>query len=271
MRGSRPTLWIAFLAAVLAALSVLAVYSFPALTQKPSLPLGGTLTYKNITYDYEVITIPSYGTGWGGPITNVTFEGVHFRLWPEGNSSSTIWLQGTAVGAGGVDLAFGSFADNQSAAFNPWPSVDSWFSPDGAFGVTMIGYNGGSIEVRLYASNPPVTDAAETVPLDVIKYLPNGTTSPIRIDFGSVTLLIQVDPLLSAAFIHLNVSATLPNSTVESFSAWQGGSTRPWCGIVWGSPHDILAGATCAETFAPDHSVGMVWDSDLNITLLVRQ
>lgn len=230
----------------------------------PSSPLVG-----GINYSSEVVQIPANGSGWG-PVSTISFDGVHFRLWPEILSPMAVFLQGTGTEPNGIDLAFFVSENNSSTGGNPPPtneSVRTWFAPDGSFGVTWLSGTRGSMDVRLSVAQPMVAYAEENVTLHPIVGL---NETPSTVSFGGVTFRLQVLGWLSPAGPFLNASATEPNGTVNWFHLWNGPLVA--CTMWNGTPAWVFGNGnvTCLEGAAPDHTVALVWNGDLGVTLMVR-
>jgi hypothetical protein len=229
----------------------------------------------NITYSSEEVTIPANGSGFG-PVSDLAFQGIQFRLWPEFLSPSTVYLQGTGTEPGGVDLAFIVFASNASVGGNPPPTnaeVQSWYSADGVFGVTWLGGTSSAVNVQLSVASPQPLYADEnvTLPSQVASFnLSAGTenTTTETVGFHGVQFSLQ---LQNDFFVEgLIASAQLANGTIVPLPLATGGPSPAACGITGDAPYDILGNATCLQAADPARGVGLVWGGGSTATLMVR-
>lgn len=222
----------------------------------------------NVAYVSEDVEIPAAGSGWG-PLTNVTYHGVEFRLWPEFESPWVHYLQGTGLESSGVDLAFVVFSNNSSDGGNPPPtnaSVRAWLAPDGEFGVTWLSANQSAVDLELLVSDPSIEYAYHDVTLPSISS--TGNTSNQSVDFEGVCFTMEIVGWGSGAGPSIEASALEPNGTVVSLGMWDGPAVA--CSIVGNTPAGTLGNATCLEHGAPGHSVSLLWDGYLGLTLMVR-
>jgi hypothetical protein len=171
------------------------------------------VVYGNTTFAARDITIPVAASGWG-PATEVTWQNVHFRLWPERLGAFTSYLQGTGKSPTGVVYAFVIDPEASPPAGNlsfPGPSASSWYSPDGSFGVTWESQRAGSWNVRLWAANPSPVFAVQQVVLPPPTFSVGPTTS---VDLSNVRLDLRIEGWGTPAGPSLNVSATEPEGIV---------------------------------------------------------
>lgn len=226
-------------------------------------PPGGGARYVS-----ENIQVPAAGSGWG-PLTQVTFQGVQFRLWPEFASPEQVYLQGTGTEPNGIDLAFVVFSHNSTVGGNPPPtdaSVRTWFSPDGVFGVIWLSSNPSAVEVELRVSDPLVEYAYENVTLSPITRSSDGVSESM--DFDGVCFTLQVVDGISPGGPTLDASALEPNGTLVELGMSDGLLVA--CAIVGNTPGEALGNATCLESGTSDHSVALLWDGSFTVTLMVR-
>ncbi|MGA8276424.1 MAG: hypothetical protein WB789_03700 [Thermoplasmata archaeon] len=239
----------------------------------PSTPSCGTnlltsycnLVRGNVTYASEDVEIPANASGWG-PVTHLTFHGVQFRLWPELPSPDGVFLQGTGIEPDGVDLAFVVLPNNSSTAGNPPPTngeVQTWFSPDGDFGVTWLGELGQWVSLRLSVADPGITYALESVTLAAVN-----APQPENFTFQGVSFGLQVEGYFSPAGPSLVASVAEPNGTHVHLAEWAGPLLA--CGTVGDTPTGILDHSTCLYTGLPEQGVALLWDGYLTVTLMVR-
>lgn len=244
--------------------AILSTLPGPGIPSGPSSPL-----VKGVNYTSEVVQIPSNGNGWG-PVSNITFNGINFRLWPEVLSPLAVFLQGTGTEPNGIDLAFFVSENNSSTGGNPPPtneSVRTWFAPDGSFGVTWLSGTRDSMDVRLSVAQPMLAYAEDSVTLNPIV---NFSETPSTVSYGGVTFHLQVFGWGTPAGPSLNASATEPNGTVNWLSLWNGPLVA--CAMWNGTPAWAFGNGnvTCLESGAPNHSVALIWDGYLGVTLMVR-
>ncbi|MGP8076430.1 MAG: hypothetical protein ACLP8Y_06850 [Thermoplasmata archaeon] len=221
-----------------------------------------------ITYSAEIIKIQSSGPRWG-PITNTSFEGVQFLFCPEFSSPSTFYLQGTGAELTGARFAF-LVVENNSTAFGsgslliPSVGVREWFSPDGVFGVAWLSTTGHTTTVQLSVADPLPAFFSENVTLNPIA---NFTQAPRTVAYLGVTFNLQGlggGPGGTA----LNATATMPNGTAYPLSMLA--RLLFACGSTNGVPFWVPDHATCLARGSPDHDVAILWDGNLNVTLMVR-
>jgi len=260
----------AILVAVIVAAASLGSVAFLSALPSPAGPVHYPAPLSTpISYTSESVQIPANGSGWG-PLSNITFGGVQFRLWPEFESPWETYVQGTGTEPSGIDLAFVVLENNSSIGGSSPPtneSVRNWFSPDGVFGVTWLSASEHSIAVKLWVARPLPVYAEESLTLNS---LTGFNETPNNATFRGVSFHLQLAGWGAPAGPILNASATAPNGTVEWLSMWDGpliacalaGNTPPW---VFGSEN-----VTCLERGAPDHSVALLWDGYLGVTLMVR-
>ncbi len=284
MASSTPPLWqVAALVVVLGVASVAGFLyaSIPSSARGSStVPVltcpSGALTNSSdgsnggATYVSETVEVPEKGSGWG-PVTNVSFQGVQFRLWPEFTSPGSAYLlQGTGQEPSGVGLAFVVFPNNSSFGGNPPPtnaSVRTWFSPDGVFGVSWLSENGSAIEVDLSVAAPPLVYSSENVTLPSTSS--SGNDPPAVVHFNGVCFTLQVLDWGAPGGPTLNATAVPAQGGVVSLGL-SAGPPRVACSVLGSIRSDILGNATCLESGSPDHSVALLGDGYLSVTLMVR-
>jgi hypothetical protein len=252
---------------VILSLRVLSQTSLPA-AGTPGSGIAGScpLVRGNVTYVAEEVGIPAGGPDWG-PLTNLTFQGVQFRFWPEFWSSGNVaYLQGTGTEPNGVDLAFVVFPNNSSFGNPSLPnaSVRTWLSPDGVFGVTWLSIHAQVLNVRLAVSQPLLTYASENVTLPPSSSMGN---LAVTIDFRCVSFTLQLGEVTTAG-TWIIASALEPDGTIVQLGIWAGPLVA--CGLMGPTPWGTLGNASCLESGAPDHSVALLWEGDTNVTLMIR-
>jgi len=252
------------LVVVVVLLLVLAAVSFRSanIGSPSSAPTGP------ITYSTEIFQIQSSGPPWG-PITNTSFEGVQFLFCPEFSSLSTFYLQGTGAELTGARFAFLVVENNSTALGSGSPLIPSvgvreWFSPDGVFGVAWLSTTGHSIAVELSVANPlPVFFSGNLT----LKPIVNFTRAPETAVYLGVTFNLQGLGRGPGGTM-LNATATMPNGTAYPLSMLA--RLLFACSSTNGVPFWVPDHATCLARGSPDHDVAILWDGNLNVTLMVR-
>ena len=265
----RATLRKAILVAVVVvavSLVLVGVFSIILSPKSPSVfePPKGPITYAS-----EITEIQSNGPPWG-PVTNTSFEGVQFLLCPEFPSPSGFYLQGTGTELSGARFAFVVVSNNSTIFGNGSPlfpsvGVREWVSPDGVFGVALLSSTGHSITVQLSVANPLPALFTENATLNPIL---NGTQAPKTVAYLGVTFSLQGLGWGGPGGPTLNATATMPNGTTYPLSMWDGSLYA--CGATNGVPSWVPDHATCLAHGSPDHDVAILWDGNLNVTLMVR-
>ncbi|HZY92855.1 MAG TPA: hypothetical protein VFG07_08845 [Thermoplasmata archaeon] len=241
---------------------------FPCVGAPPGGECGATLTRSNLTYATEDILVPTSGAG-GSPVTQVSYQGVFFRMWPEHLSEGPPDLQGTGTEPNGVGLAFILLSSNLSTGGNPPPTnatVRTWFSPDGVFGAAWLALIGDSIEVQVAVTEPLLQFRAESVTLPPIGT--GGMDSRTSFAFEGAAFSIQIVDWYSPAGPALNATVLEISGALVGLALWAGPLVA--CSVSGDTPPGILNNASCLESAAPDHGVALVWDGFLQVTLLVR-
>lgn len=236
------------------------------------LPEEGFIQHQNLTYSYVTVPVPSNGSQ-SGPVTWANISGFQFRIWPELSSPWEVYLQGTGREPSGIILAFVVFSNNSSIGGNPPPtneSVRSWYSPDGTFGVVLMSYTFDSFNVRLLVANPMISYDGMNATLspepphadeNSIMNWTNVSWDGYAFDMGIVGSYSPAGPSLRTTVVATNGSSL-------SLNIWDGPLTA--CSIVGSTPLDILQGASCLETSGWNHSIALLWNGWLNVTLMVR-
>src|SRR5208282_983852 len=140
-----------------------------------------------------------------------------------------------------------------------------WVSPDGVFGVALLSSTGHSITVQLSVANPLPALFTENATLNPIL---NGTQAPKTVAYLGVTFSLQGLGWGGPGGPTLNATATMPNGTTYPLSMWDGSLYA--CGATNGVPSWVPDHATCLAHGSPDHDVAILWDGNLNVTLMVR-
>jgi hypothetical protein len=255
----------------LAVLLVAALLCLGALVTTPHLrvvssPSSSTTSFANLTYASEVVSVPFGGMTWVG-VTSDSFAGVNFRLWADASPSLPYQLQGTGTEPNGIDLAYVVFSNNTFTGGGPTnESVQTWISPDGAFGVRWLGFVEQSIVVRLYVASPPVHYDLKVIALN--PPTTSGSSAPITTLFDGVFFQATIVGWYSPAGPSINASASLPSGATVDLSMWDGPLVA--CSVFGSIPSNVLGNSSCLESAGLSHQVALVWDGFESATLLVR-
>lgn len=257
------TVLVSVLVAVIAAVASIA--STPRPSHTPACALSPcSMSHGGLVYKTQVFQIPASGTG-SGPLTRISFGGIPFALWPV-SDNALHELQGTALEPGGLRLAFVVWADNSSVGGNPPPTnetVRTWYAPDGEIGVYWVSYGVQSDSVRLAVSSPSLVYAEKNVTLNRSAL---SAGPPTTFSFLEYNFTISIYGWPSPAGPSLDANVVGPNGSTVQLGLWAG---PPVC-TIGDAPPSMLANATCLETAADNHTVGLVWDGYLGVKLLVR-
>jgi hypothetical protein len=224
----------------------------------------GTPATSNLSYQYEVVTLP-YRGGSGGPLTDLTFGGVRFLLWPEPEGSNSTQLVGRTDEPDGVDLTFVLLPNDGDTGGAPNSTAPGWFAPDGAAGIVWIYSTNASLQLELSVATPPVTEAAENVTLPPSSGDVNSSSS-CRSDFEGYDLTFSRPGGGLPDGPRLNVSGSGPSG---SLGVELGGFLLS-CNPPLGTPVTLEANATCYAVGTDDHGLTILWDGGADVTLLVR-
>ena len=217
--------------------------------------LGPGVLAGNLTYVSESIEVPANTTNAtsSGPLTEVSFQGVQFQLWPIVLSGQVYALDVAAAEPTGVTLAHGLFA-NRTAD----PDGQNWTSPDGVLGASFVNATATSVGAVLRVAVPVpnfLRTIAGVTPLSTQSYC-----------FDRVQFQLSVVGYGSPGGDSLVALVTEPNGTVYQLVDSNGPPSFA-CGSNFPS---ILPGATCLETASPDHGVAIVWDGQSTTYLFVE-
>jgi hypothetical protein len=216
-------------------------------------------TNGNITYASEDVVIPFDASG---PInvTNVSFLGVEFHVWPYDLPPPIFFLQGVTTGPIGV---------NETFVVSPH---GSWYSPDGVFGVAWFSGTNDTIDARLSVADPAIVYAVDNLtPL----WPDNGGSAPATVELGGVVFTWHTwsAPLSGG----IEATATFRNGMQVSLELTQG---QPLLIACTGGPsaiHAVLVNSSCLEDGNPALGVAMAWTIDVSthtaynlLTLMVR-
>jgi hypothetical protein len=252
---------VALSAIIITASVVVATVGILAFTTLPTRPTSTAVGYVS-----EVVHIPVNGGNLSGPESNFSFGGLRFHLWPV--YAGQDWLGGAAVEPSGMEFALVD-TNNVSLPLPPGcPAcgVSSRFiAPDGTFGVTWLSSTAHSDTVLLRAAWPQLDYA-----LSPVRFPPGNSTPECRLGFCNVTFqgitfqLREFRP--NSAGVGFSIVAVGANGSTLLDSAL-GGPPAVNCGA---RPPGMSLPIMCLETMSSNLRVGVAWDEDQNVTLMVR-
>jgi hypothetical protein len=213
----------------------------------------------NITYASEDVVIPFNASGPLN-VTNVSFDGVMFHLWPFDLPPPINFLAGVATGPVGVNLTF---------VVSPH---GSWFSGDGVFGVAWFSGTNDTIDAELSVADPEIVYALENV---TPVWPGNEGSAPATVDLAGVVFTWHTWAATISGGI--DAIATLRNGTQVSLQLGQGQAVLFSCSGGPDAIRDLLVNSSCLEAANAALGVGMAWTVDVTahtdvnlLTLMVR-
>ncbi len=249
-------------AALLAAVAAVAVLTVPAGSPcapgryASSCPVGAGA----ITYDTLDVTVPQTGN-----LTNVSFAGVAFHLW-----SAYGGLEGTATEPDGVTVDFftSMAAELPAGAPGAVPArPPSWISPDGTFGVAVLGSSSGELYLELEVASPSVPYAEAPVTLQLEN---SSRTFPTAVLVQGVSFELAGVGQGPFEAPSLYANATEPNGTGVSLRLAAGPAEPVACGAPSPTQSALLEQGVSLYAGALNDGLAVLWNGQLSVTLLVR-
>ncbi|HTS32981.1 MAG TPA: hypothetical protein VMI55_03460 [Thermoplasmata archaeon] len=246
----------------MAALVVVATVGLVAIANHPTAPTSSAVNYAS-----EVVRIPVNGGNLSGPESNFSFGGILFHLWPE-YIVGTNWLTGAAVGPSGMELALID-TNNVSWAVPPGcracGGLSNFTAADKTFGVTWLSSSAHSDTVLLRAAWPQPEYALSTVTFPPGDRKPDCQLGFCNVTFQGITFHFSEFPP-NPAGSGFDIVAVGANGSTLLQSAL-GGPPAYNCGI---RPPGVSLPIMCEETMSNNLRVGVAWDGDQNVTLIIR-
>lgn len=212
---------------------------------------------ESLSYDDELVQVPidTLDGSSGGPMTNDTFDGVEFQLWPE------VWARTSTWNLYGLDIAImeRSGIELRSVVFSnttPELAPSNWTAPDGIASVTWLSNVSNSISALLRVAQPGPDYHLASVAIS--------TGQPLTYCFDNVRFELSIPTVGGPAGEGLYATISVANGTTYQLEAWDGLEAE--CEVSFPG---MLSAASCLESVSLDRAAGVLWTSYQSALLIV--